>query len=200
LHYCEACKNTKKSPFLATIFRYIHEKDSVPLFVVCSGVWDKQGKNRESLIREGLNQLGIVSNQFTYCTEETGKPFVSTEVGRVEISVSHHKETMVVVVSAGARVGIDIEPKYRNVSKNLQKRIVVGEVEAQIPTLQLWTLKEAFLKMTGTGLRMAMQKVQVVPVRLHQFKAQSSDKLHTANLISFTWRDYQITVALSSEK
>lgn len=184
---------------MATIFRYIHGNDSAPLFVVCSGLWDKHGKNREALIKDGFNELGLTTNQFNYRIEENGKPFVSTDFGRVEISVSHHKETMVVVVSAGARVGIDIEPKNRNVSKNLQKRILVDEVEAKIPTLQLWTLKEAFLKMTGTGLRMAMQKVLITPEKPYHFQAESSDKLQKAQLISFIWKEYQISVALSSE-
>lgn len=78
----------------------------------------------------------------------------------LNVNISHCPKAVAVAVSADGKVGIDVESR-RRVGDDLMRRVCTPEElaavhEAADPTmafLQLWTRKEAVLKMRGTGIQ-----------------------------------------------
>lgn len=76
------------------------------------------------------------------------------------VSISHCRAAVAVAVSPEGRVGIDVECR-RKISDGLLERVCTVDEQAAVraaadPTmafLQLWTRKEAVLKMCGTGIQ-----------------------------------------------
>ena len=109
------------------------------------------------LLKQGLREeYGIVGNPiFEY--NEHGKPSI---VGHPEIhfNLSHCKETVVCVVS-DQPVGVDVE-SIREYRESLVRYTMndeeIREIEsAEDPAstfIRLWTMKEATLKLIGTGI------------------------------------------------
>lgn len=88
-----------------------------------------------------------------------GAPFLPSHPG-LSVSISHCRRAVAVAVSAEGRVGIDVECR-RKVGESLIGRVCTPEEQAAVRSaddpamafLQLWTRKEAVLKMQGTGIR-----------------------------------------------
>ncbi|NYV78992.1 4'-phosphopantetheinyl transferase superfamily protein, partial [Streptomyces sp. UH6] len=83
----------------------------------------------------------------------------------LEVSLSHTADVIVVALSSGGRVGVDLEPLDRRTDVGLlsAQACTPGELRAlaQLPPrprkdalLRLWTLKEAYSKALGQGLRL----------------------------------------------
>lgn len=110
---------------------------------------------------EKLKQLSAWNGNFVY--NEHGKPFFQNQsdlqrIPNVDFNLSHCKNGIAVAIN-DQPVGVDIE-SFRNIDQPLIKR-TMNEAEIQQingsdnPTMvftQLWTRKEAVLKLLGTGL------------------------------------------------
>ena len=91
--------------------------------------------------------------------DSQGAPYLPGKPG-LSVSISHCRTAVAVAVAEGRRVGIDVECR-RRVGELLVERVCTAAERAAIeasadPTmafLQLWTCKEAVLKMRGTGIR-----------------------------------------------
>jgi 4'-phosphopantetheinyl transferase len=91
-----------------------------------------------------------------------GKPTLSNNTGALNFSCSHTRWTSVVAVSTSRPIGIDIEDAVVETSEAwlpdvfttdecaALKTMSAGEREAAVS--RLWALKEAYLKMLGTGI------------------------------------------------
>ncbi|MER6075377.1 4'-phosphopantetheinyl transferase family protein [Streptomyces sp. NPDC001852] len=93
-----------------------------------------------------------------------GRPVLRGLGADLQVSLSHTDELIVVGVSRAGPVGVDAEPAARRISFELLRNHVCtpGEAEllAALPEeertdrfLRLWTLKEAYTKALGHGLR-----------------------------------------------
>lgn len=91
--------------------------------------------------------------------DDKGKPYLPDHP-ELSVSISHCRTAVAVVVSPQGRVGIDVECR-RKIGEGLMERVCT---EAELATvraaddvtmafLQLWTRKEAVLKMRGTGIQ-----------------------------------------------
>ncbi len=88
-----------------------------------------------------------------------GAPFLPNHP-ELSLSISHCRQAVAVVVSSERRVGIDVECR-RKIGDGLMERVCTANELAAVradadPTmafLQLWTRKEAVLKMRGTGIQ-----------------------------------------------
>lgn len=178
---------------MSEILTYKDPVSNEDLFSVLAGPQGADLEYRLMLIRQGLELLNKPTTNFTFEAEEGGKPYLLMGKDRVEISLSHTKDQLVVVVSKSARVGIDIEHNNRVVSERLQKRIFCELSECEIEPIRLWTIKEAFLKMTGSGLRVGMNKVRVKHVSNNLYEASTQNE--HAWVFSFLWEKKYISVA-----
>ena len=76
------------------------------------------------------------------------------------VSISHCRTAVAVAVSSEGRVGIDVECR-RRIGDGLMERVCAKDELAAVRSaedsvmalLQLWTRKEAVLKMRGTGIQ-----------------------------------------------
>ncbi|PRH80643.1 hypothetical protein C6N75_03085 [Streptomyces solincola] len=93
-----------------------------------------------------------------------GRPYLRG-FGQIDISLSHTDDVIAVGVSLHGRIGVDAEPADRHMSFDLLQGHMCTPAEraelAALPAeergaamLRLWTLKEAYTKALGQGLRM----------------------------------------------
>lgn len=91
--------------------------------------------------------------------DDKGVPFLPDHPG-LSVSISHCRQAVAVAVSPEGKVGIDVECR-RRIGEGLIERVCTADEAAAVhaaadPTmafLQLWTRKEAVLKMRGTGIQ-----------------------------------------------
>ncbi|MEU9291744.1 4'-phosphopantetheinyl transferase superfamily protein [Streptomyces sp. NPDC048275] len=99
-----------------------------------------------------------------------GQPGVRGWGGRLALSLAHTDDLLVVGVSRTGPIGVDVENARREISTGLLLEHVCTPAEAlrlaQLPEpersaglLRLWTLKEAYTKALGYGLRRQFSRV-----------------------------------------
>ncbi|MCH8556388.1 MAG: 4'-phosphopantetheinyl transferase superfamily protein [Balneolia bacterium] len=190
---------------MAIIFSYRPEGENNPLVYIAGGFETDSDHYRQTLLSEVLKAAGLDSSGIEVFRLESGKPCVRSADESYSFSVSHSKGFLAVALAVKGEAGLDTEVADRVVQPSLIKRIMStdeSEFENSIAPLTLWTLKEAFLKMTGKGLRHAMNKVNVKPSQPHLYKAESviEGKRIKADLVSFLYRKHRITLAWSAER
>ncbi|MES4905976.1 MULTISPECIES: 4'-phosphopantetheinyl transferase superfamily protein [unclassified Streptomyces] len=99
--------------------------------------------------------------------EPGGRPYaLCAGAGRVELSLSHTGDLLVAGVSRRGHIGVDVEAagrpmRYADVGRRLcapaERAALAGlaEPERERALLRLWTLKEAYTKALGRGMRLA---------------------------------------------
>ncbi len=91
--------------------------------------------------------------------DDKGAPYLP-EHPDLWMSISHCRTAVAVAVSPSGRVGIDVECR-RKIGDGLMERVCTEDELAAVRSaedsvmafLQLWTCKEAVLKMRGTGIQ-----------------------------------------------
>jgi 4'-phosphopantetheinyl transferase len=94
-----------------------------------------------------------------------GRPYLRG-LDQIDLSLTHTDDLIAVGISCNGRIGVDAEPADRRVSFALLKEQVctfaerrelarLGEREQAAALLRLWTLKEAYAKALGQGLRLS---------------------------------------------
>ncbi|MFJ3173981.1 4'-phosphopantetheinyl transferase family protein [Streptomyces roseus] len=97
-----------------------------------------------------------------------GRPYLRG-LDQIDLSLTHTDELIAVGISRNGRIGIDTEPADRRLAFSLLQNQVCTEAEraelAALPEaeqsagmLRLWTLKEAYTKALGQGLRMGFSE------------------------------------------
>lgn len=187
-------------------------------FFVAGGPQPDTPARRKELLTELLLAAGHPpeeASQGEIRYHESGQPYaaISSEADQepksYPLSVSHCRAFLAMALSTQAhqRIGLDAEQADRKPHPSLRRRVSCTESasdaahpEQQITTLRLWTLKEAFLKMAGSGLRMPMREVEIRPENkagstpIYSYTAQSS--AHHARLYSFQKDNIILAVAL----
>lgn len=88
---------------------------------------------------------------------------------QIELSLSHTGDVMAVGLSRTGRIGVDVEPADRSVRLDLLEDQILTPAEAEelaeLPesrriahALRLWTLKEAYTKALGQGMRFGFKE------------------------------------------
>jgi 4'-phosphopantetheinyl transferase len=97
------------------------------------------------------------------CGRQHGRPIVA---GGPHVSVSHSQDVVAVACTWAAQVGLDIEAIPADESGLDFLEMVVSPGDALVAcahaALVTWTMKEAYLKATGTGLRTSPDTVALV--------------------------------------
>ncbi|MFI6861400.1 4'-phosphopantetheinyl transferase family protein [Streptomyces sp. NPDC050421] len=108
--------------------------------------------------------LRIAPEEVDLAYRPGGRPYLRG-CGHVEVALTHTGDTAAVALSRLGRVGVDMEPLDRHMSYDGVRRLLctpaerdaVGglpEAERSRALLRLWTLKEAYAKAMGQGMRM----------------------------------------------
>jgi phosphopantetheinyl transferase len=138
----------------------------------------------------GAKKVEIVAEKY-----EKPKAFINNT--EVSVSFSHTKTGLALAVSRSHSVGCDIELQGRHVNERLINRMKhKGEDESlyeELPPIQIWTFKEAALKMMGTGLRNAMHNVYISRAEDGLFDVEINDGIQ-AKICSFQHSQHWITI------
>lgn len=109
--------------------------------------------------------------QLTVCIAEYGKPYLADHP--IYFNISHSQNVALMAFTRAGACGVDIEiPRNIKQIEGIAERvfsrselhylnITTNESEKQQRFYQLWTRKEAYIKMTGTGLFNAINTVSV---------------------------------------
>ena len=150
----------------------------------------------KALLREGMDPDGFEIRKM-----ESGKPYGIVNGRVVGISISHSRNMLVCALNGCGQVGVDVEPCNRSMHSGLRRRIAHPDESAAILKelcgIRLWTLKEAALKYTGTGLRMAMNRIKLKQHDTHVFLTVT--EAEPLAIASFSFQNHWIAVALSAQ-
>jgi phosphopantetheinyl transferase len=111
--------------------------------------------------------------------QDSGQPYgINSSGERIDVSISHTKASFWCAISIGNRIGIDAELTDRTVSPMLVKRILHPDeiYTLRIEPIRLWTIKESFLKLIGTGLRTNMSSIHIHRVTDQLFATMWNNK------------------------
>lgn len=155
-----------------------------------------------------LEQEGL-SFDMTIAVGEKGKPFFLYNQG-LHFSISHTKDHIALAIDTRP-VGIDIE-QQRPYKPALVSRFFHTDEYAFIDSLlpeqqaeaftRLWTLKEAAVKCTGTGISGEFDQFAILPAKVGQqpdytkLTVQGKDPYPTLNLRSLYIEKHNLNLAL----
>jgi 4'-phosphopantetheinyl transferase len=126
---------------------------------------------------------------------ESGKPYLRINDENIGYSISHTRNSYVLGINRRGEIGVDIEIVGRSIHPKLMPRICSTAESWSLDTspIQIWTIKEAVLKLTGTGLRTNMNKVTVHQLDQRNFKVHHDNK--EISIVSLEMNGYWISVA-----
>lgn len=136
-----------------------------------------------------------LSNQ-TIIEDSGGKPRLQS--GEMYFNISHSRNTLVIAV-ADTEVGVDIEFFDRRISDRVKNYCLSEDEQKSAPYenvefLKIWTAKESYLKLYGTGLRQAMKEFSVINDEF------SSSTLPFAEFSRINTKEYTICVATKQKE
>lgn len=138
----------------------------------------------------GVDNLNVVAKKYE-------KPRAYHGEREISISFSHTNLAISAAVSSTFNVGCDMESVSRKVHDRLQNRIKQNEEADSLyknnEPIRIWTLKEAALKMIGTGLRKPMNCVRIKQNSEALFFVLFDDGKR-AEICSFKHQDYWISI------
>jgi 4'-phosphopantetheinyl transferase len=122
-----------------------------------------------ALVRTALSQYHpLAPEAWRFQANEYGKPSSDPDCG-LRFNLSNSLDLVVCLISKGVEVGVDVEPYERAEQiAELAPKVFSQSELAQLAALSnrdgldralsLWTLKEAYIKATGMGLSLSMNK------------------------------------------
>jgi phosphopantetheinyl transferase len=124
-------------------------------------------------------KIGLSGDEFYIKKEASGKPVGYYNQKKYGVAISHTKNVVAAAIYEAGDVGLDVELKSRKTNPGIRERILNnGEINTlrDFQTLQIWTLKEAALKLTGTGLRTRMRAISIEPIENNNFQTEFNGK------------------------
>jgi 4'-phosphopantetheinyl transferase len=128
-----------------------------------------------ALLRSALAEYELASNHsWLFREDEWGRPFVSSRTIPWDFNISHTTGFVACALSKAGIVGIDVETIDRNINveqialgyfskREIQALKQCSDSERKTLFVEMWTLKEAYLKATGTGLTQSLSLFSFVP-------------------------------------
>ena len=128
-----------------------------------------------ALLRSQLSKrvLDVLPHEWIFVIDDYGKPKLADRFSHLNLhfNLSHSEELVVVALSEGLKLGVDVEYIHRPVfNMALAKRYFAKTELADLIKLtekqkirriaQLWTLKESYLKASGLGIRVPLAKLE----------------------------------------
>ncbi len=133
-----------------------------------------KGSDRKNEILVGQNHLKSLiffykgQREFFITNGVNGKPEIN--IDKFYFNLSHSKELICYGLSIN-NLGIDIEPENRNISHAISKKLLQNTYDKNTLSLvQVWTIKEAFLKFLGTGISTPIEEIEIISNELITYK------------------------------
>lgn len=148
------------------------------------------------LLKKMAQQTLLVQDDLQIRKDELGQPFGVYGDEQYFVSIAHTRQDVFCGITVSKPIGVDLEPVERKVPSKLSKRITHPDEPQsiiEIPTIQLWTIKEAYIKLRGEGLRMNMNEVCIRPNGAHFETQLNNDK--RAKICSFQSENNWVAVA-----
>jgi len=137
-------------------------------------------------LKELASRYGIDLEEFHIQKDDLGQPYGEIEEQHYYVSIAHTNQQAFCGISKAHAIGVDLEPLDRKVPGRLVNRIkhpnednLVNVIEA----IRLWTIKEAYIKLRGQGLRLNMNQVPIEKVGDEFLVELNNDK--SAKICSF---------------
>lgn len=140
------------------------------------------------------------ANDISVHKDELGQPFGVAESQEFFVSIAHTNQMVFCGMSEHEAIGLDLEPIDRPVPEKLKQRIMhpdESQLFADAPAIRIWTIKEAFVKLRGQGLRLNMNQVRVKQEGADFFVELNNDK--RAKICSFQMDRNWLAVAYFCE-
>jgi 4'-phosphopantetheinyl transferase len=126
-----------------------------------------------ALVRTTLSRYAPMAPEaWAFATNEHGRPRIANAealAGGLDFNVSHTRTVVVVGVTRGRTLGVDVEDHDRTVSPGVAERFFTPDEVAAIHALpaerrgerllEHWTLKKAYIKARSVGLAIPVRKV-----------------------------------------
>jgi 4'-phosphopantetheinyl transferase len=118
-----------------------------------------------ALVRRALSaRTGRPPASWTFRSDEGGKPCIDTEDCDLRFNMAHTDGLVACAIVRTGEIGIDVETIDRIAQpmdiaarhfseREVRDLLACSAAERRTRFIELWTLKEAWLKATGTGLR-----------------------------------------------
>lgn len=149
-HHAEtdACKTLLSSEELARAEKFL-KPAAAESYILCRGLL------RQTLAR----YLNVGPSELKFKYNEQGKPFLVS--GELEFNVSHSRSRLLIAVTAGRAIGVDIEFRRSGLNmESIAERWFAPEEQAFFNSqgnpeelfFDIWAQKEAYVKALGTGI------------------------------------------------
>lgn len=161
-----------------------------------------------ALIRTILSRyIGLDPQQIVFSREEHGRPYLlrSWKSPSPQFSLSYTDGLVGVALTLESRVGIDVENIRREIdclaiaesyfSPDEHKELkLLSEPQLKKRFFELWTLKEAYGKAQGRGLRMPLDEVSF------HLRKKSKEQLKATSMVADDGRQWQFETFKPSEE
>lgn len=155
-----------------------------------------QNQSGKNLIKD-MASLFLDYEDVRILTKKNEKPKAYCGDREVSVSFSHTDGGVSGAMSFNYNVGCDMENIHRTVHPNLVERLrhesEHDSLYENITPVRIWTLKEAALKMIGTGLRKPMRGLNITFISEGEFEVEFDDGKR-AKICSFQHRNHWISV------
>ena len=156
------------------------------------------------LFNQGLKEYGLSGDKVRLAEGENGKPYL-LDYPDIYFNISH-SEQKVLVVFSDVEIGCDIEYAADLQGLGLAEKFFCEseyayllqqkEKEQTAAFYRLWTLKESFLKATGLGLKLPLDKFCIRMGEEIQVEQQVDKKSYSLK----EWRDGEYQAAVCMRK
>ncbi len=107
----------------------------------------------------GLSDADVTMLNVAY--GEHGKPYLP-DYPSICYNISH-SEDLVVLATSDEEIGVDVLYRSRKVVDNLASKVLFpgNNIEAAMPLVEVFSIKEAYVKLTGCGIGFGFDKIRL---------------------------------------
>lgn len=178
------------------VLNQLNKKDKKELELFTNVKRQQEYVSSRLLLKKMASEIGIGSEIFSIQKDKLGQPFGVVGDKRFCVSIAHTDELVFCGLTNSTSIGVDLEPADREVPDKLKQRILhPGEEKllSQIETIRIWTIKEAYIKLRGQGLRLNMNQVRIQRDEDEFFVELNNDK--RAKICSFQSHSNWLAIA-----